>query len=76
MTYIPHGRPLSPLHEAPQVSAEALSRDFGRALKRENDTTPHFLGLVLGCIEADFCKQIFVGKLLTRSTIFTYFCTA
>ena len=36
MTYIPHRRPLSPLHEAPQVSAEALSRDFGRALKREN----------------------------------------
>ena len=27
--------------------------------------------LVLGCIEADFCKKIFVGKLLTRSTRFT-----
>ena len=40
MTYIPHRRPLFPLHEAPQVSAEALSRDFGRALKRENDTWP------------------------------------
>ena len=76
MTYIPHRRPLFSLHEAPQVSAEAISRDFGRALKRENDTTPHFLGLVLGCIEADFCKQIFVGKLLTRSTRCTYFCTA
>ena len=26
--------------------------------------------------DADFCKSIFVGKLLTRSTIFTCFCTA
>ena len=25
-------------------------------------------GLVLGCIEADFCDQIFVGKLSPRST--------
>ena len=58
MIYIPHRRPLFPLHEAPQVSAEALSRDFGRALKRENDTTPHFLGLVIGCIDGDFCKWI------------------
>ena len=32
--------------------------------------------LVLGCIEADFCKKILVGKLLTRSTRFTCFCTA
>ena len=32
--------------------------------------------LVLGCIEADFCKKIFVRKLLTRSTRFTCFCTA
>ena len=39
MTYIPHRRPLFSLHEAPQVSAEAISRDLGRALKRENDTT-------------------------------------
>ena len=37
MIWIPHRRPLFPLHEAPQVSAEALSRDFGRALKRENE---------------------------------------
>ena len=32
--------------------------------------------LVLGCIEAEICKKIFVGKLLTRSTRFTCFCTA
>ena len=30
----------------------------------------NFRGLVLFCIDAKFCKQIFVGKLLTRSTRF------
>ena len=29
---------------------------------------PNFEGLVLGCIEADFCNQILVGKLSPRST--------
>ena len=32
--------------------------------------------LVLFCIDAKFCKKIFIGKLLTRSTRFTCFCTA
>ena len=36
----------------------------------------NFERLVLGCIEAKICKQILVGKLLTRSTRFTYFCIA
>ena len=36
----------------------------------------NFTGLVLFCIDAKFCKKIFVGKLLTRSTRFTCFCTA
>ena len=36
----------------------------------------NFRGLVLFCIDAKFCKKIFVGKLLTRSTRFTCFCTA
>ena len=36
----------------------------------------NFIGLVLSCIDAKFCKKIFVGKLLTRSTRFTCFCTA
>ena len=31
---------------------------------------------VRSCIEAKFCKQILVWKLLTRSTRFTHFCTA
>ena len=30
--------------------------------------SPNFDGLVLGCIDADFCKQIRVGKLSPRST--------
>ena len=36
----------------------------------------NFIGLVLFCIDAKFCKWIFVGKLLTRSTRYTCFRTA
>ena len=36
----------------------------------------NFMRLVLCCIDAKFCKKIFVGKLLTRSTRFTFFCIA
>ena len=36
----------------------------------------NFQGLVLGCIEADFRKQILVGKLLTRAIRFTILCTS
>ena len=36
----------------------------------------NFKRLVHGCVEAKFCKKIFVGKLLTRSTRFACFCTA
>ena len=32
--------------------------------------------LVLCCIDAKFCKKIFIGKLFTRSTRFSCFCTA
>ena len=34
-----------------------------------------FIGLVIGCIEIKFCNKILVGKLLTRCTRFTCFCT-
>ena len=36
----------------------------------------NFMGLVLFCIDAKFCKKVFVEKLLTRSTRLTCFCTA
>ena len=36
----------------------------------------NFTRLVLCCIDAKFCKKIFVGKLLTRSTRLTCFCSA
>ena len=36
----------------------------------------NFERLVLGGIATNLCKQILVGKLLTRSTRFTNFCTA
>ena len=57
-----------------------------------SESPPNFERLVLDCVDADFCKVIFVGigilfekeverrgqgrKLLTRYTRFTYFCTA
>ena len=47
-----------------------------RRMNNELNFHPNFERLVLGCIDADFCKSILVGKLLTRSTRFTYFCTA
>ena len=42
----------------------------------ELNQPPNFERLVLGCIDADFCDQILVGKLSTRSTRCTYLCTA
>ena len=35
-----------------------------------------FGGLVLGCINADLCKQIFILQHFSTSTRFTHFCTA
>ena len=45
-------------------------------MNNELNFPPNFERLVLGYIDADVCKKILVGKLLTRSTRFTYFCTA
>ena len=66
-------------------SKAARISESGRALVEKFDIEPYsdflakwsnFRGLVLFCIDAKFCKKIFVGKLLTRSTRFTCFCTA
>ena len=35
----------------------------------------NFERLVLFCIEANLCNQIFIGKHFLRSTRFSYFCT-
>ena len=37
---------------------------------------PNFGGLVLGCIEANLCDQIFIFQHFSRSTRLTYLCTA
>ena len=42
----------------------------------KNINVQNFIGLVLFCIDAKFCKKIFVGKLFTRSRRFACFCTA
>ena len=47
-----------------------------RRMKKWIESPPNFERLVLGCVEANFCNWILVRKLLTRSTRFTYFCTA
>ena len=36
----------------------------------------NFGGLVLGCIEADFCNQIFILQHFSRSTRLSFLCTA
>ena len=41
-------------------------------MKNELNFPSNFERLVLGCIEVEFCKKILVGKLLTRSTRFTF----
>ena len=43
---------------------------------RHEDTRfsiPNFGGSVLGCVDADCCDQVLVGKRLTRSTTSTFF---
>ena len=55
-----------------RISCTALC--LRRRMNNELNFPPNFERLVLGCIAADFCKKILVGKLLTRST--RYFCTA
>ena len=35
----------------------------------------NFRGLVLGCINADFCKQILILEHFSRSTRFPFLCT-
>ena len=42
-----------------------------------NDSiSPNLERLVLSCIDADFCNQIVIFQHFSRSTKFTYFCTA
>ena len=56
-----------------QVQYEcAKTRIYVQARLRVNVFVRNFEGLVLGCIDADFCKQIIVGKLSPRSTQYTY----
>ena len=62
----PSGGPASALVERFDIGPYS---DF--SAKRSN-----FIRLVICCIDADFCKKIFVGKLLTRSTRCTCLCTA
>ena len=38
--------------------------------------SPNLERLILGCIDADFCNQIVFFQHFSRSTKFTYFCTA
>ena len=44
---------------------------------KNNEKSPqNFERLILGCIDADFCNQIVIFQHFSRSTKFTYFCTA
>ena len=66
----------SPSPASPCASASTLVERFD--IEPYSDFSAkwsNFTGLVLFCIDAKFCKKICVGKLLTRSTRFTCFCT-
>ena len=80
-----HGICLTRSGSAAGTFAPARARTAARSLVERFDIEPYsdfsakwsnFRGLVLFCIDAKFCNKIFVGKLLTRSTRFTCFCTA
>ena len=45
-------------------------------MNNELNRRPNLERLVLGCIDADFCVQILIFQHFSRSTRFTYFCTA
>ena len=49
-----------------------VSSSLRRRINNDLNFPPNFERLVLGCIDADFCKSILVGKLLTRFTRFTF----
>ena len=51
------------------VNSNARTREKAKEISKSRiPNFPNFLGLVLGCIEAKFCKQVLVGKLSSRST--------
>ena len=68
----------SPLSAQPQMRSWCPRSvpSLRRRMNNDLNFPPNFEGLVLVCIDADFCKWILVGKLLTRSTRCTCFCTA
>ena len=80
----PPTTPEKPLLDAPKSPTSTTSKESrGLSWKVRYRTFLWFFSqmsklyrLVLFCIDVKFCKKIFVGKLLTRSTRFTCFCTA
>ena len=54
------------VEELAQERDRAVAEARDGALRRE--AQGNFTGLVLGCIETEFCKEILVGKLSSRST--------
>ena len=53
--------------ELEELDPEVMANIIPATIRRLR-IPPNFRRLVLGCIEATFCKQILVGKLSPRST--------
>ena len=53
--------------EPSPVAEETPMFGLTQSVSLSNYHLANFQGLILGCIEADFCKEILVGQLLTRS---------
>ena len=54
--------------EVQSLAAIAGGQRLRRRMNHELNFPPNFGRLVLGCIDADFCKYILVGELSPRST--------
>ena len=61
---------------APARGAGAVPPRAERRRPRSFRATRNFTGLVLGCIEADFCKQILILRHFPRSTRLSFLRTA
>ena len=69
-------RMTSPFHQPEQAIFTLVERFDAVKFGIFQRNLSNVRGLVLFCIDAKFCKKVFVGKLLTRSTRFACFCTA
>ena len=75
-----HGRPRAAVDRREPAAADVVvSSTLGVWVRGRQPglpaCPPNFGGLVLGCIEADFCNQVLILQDFSRSTRFSILCT-